>query len=111
MRYYRKSNMISVSADEVRRLIAYKNDYHEAWFLGDIMAKHLQTEDNCWDGVSAGNDFDPNDTSDGEYGVFEQWSPFQIWNVTEQEAADIREFLAKHTTVESAIADSVSRNE
>ena len=108
MRYYRKSKMISVSTDEVRRLIAYKNDYHEAWFLGDIMAKNLQTEDDCWDGVSAGNDFDPHDTADGEYGVFDHWSPFQIWDADDDMADEIREFLVKHPTVESAIEDSVN---
>lgn len=102
MRYSLKHEKIYLTTDEVRRLIAHTTDWRTAFFTGDIMAKNLQTEDDCWDGVSAGNDFDYA-LSDDDYGVYDDWAPFQIWDASPDMADDIRSFLKQFKTVEDVL--------
>ena len=106
MRYHKKTGTIAVTADEMRRMFAHTDDYETAWFQGDVMAKWLQTEDACWDGMSAGNDFRLEEADDG-YGIDEEWGPFHIWQEPGEDAdefaRDLKEFLKKYPTVESVL--------
>lgn len=92
---------IQLSTDEVRRLIAWKDDYTKAFYLGEIMAANY-TDDGDWTGLSAGNDFNYQAEDDG-YEVYDDWGPFEIWDVDNQTIEDIRNYLSSYPTVQSAL--------
>lgn len=94
---------IHLTADEVRRLIAWKYDPSNAFFDGEIMARNYTTDDDDWTGISAGNDFNYL-AKDDDYDVCDEWGPFEIWDCPVELAASIRDFLNEFPTVEDALA-------
>lgn len=92
---------IHLSVDEVRRLLAWRDNYHEAFYQGDIMAEHLQDDDEMWDAISAGNDYNPLDAPN--YGIYDDCGPFEIWDATTEDIEHIQQFLDTYPTVEDVI--------